>query len=49
MANVMKVLAGKWWKDQYENEYDTLVKLKIKNFKNETQVIKIFKKMKEKG
>lgn len=49
VANVMKVLAGKWWKDQYENEYDTLVKLKIKNFKNETQVIKIFKKMKEKG
>ena len=48
VANVMRVMAGKWWRDQYEDEYDTLVKLKIHHFKNQTQVKNILKKVSQK-
>lgn len=44
----MRVMAGKWWEDQYEDEYDTLVKLKIHHFKNQTQVKNILKKVSKK-
>jgi len=47
--NVMRVVGGKWWKDQNEKEYKRLLNVTVTSYKTEVEIQKILKDVAQKS